>query len=217
LEDILIIYEKHRRAAREILHILNLLTPSSPHPRIKIAIGGESGSGKSVVAHMISKYLKRLKIHGKIIHTDDFYIIPPKQRDEWRRNHSLDRIGFEEYDWEKIDNVIHKFDEKKVSSMPCIDLLTDQVDTLSTDFAEVDILIIEGLYATKVDADVKVFIDITYIETKDAQKLREKEDVDEFRLQILEREHQAIKTLKKDATILIDPDFNIIPKKKVSY
>lgn len=159
---------------------------------------------------MISKYLKHEYIYAKIIHTDDFYRVPPKQRTKWRQQHSLEHIGIEEYDWQKITQVINDFHSKNISEMPCVDLLTDQVDILRTDFKEIDILILEGLYSLKANVDVKIFIDITYQETKDAQILREKEPHDEFRLKVLEQEHKAIQALKQEASILIDKKFNVI-------
>lgn len=208
LEDILIIHEKHKRAAREILEILDL---KKPIPRIIIAIGGESGTGKSVVSHMMSKYLKKDKIYAKIIHTDDFYLIDPKIRTQWRKEHSIEDIGLKEYNWKKIYEVIQHFKEKNVVEMPCVDLLTDQVDVLRTDFSDIDILIIEGLYALKINADVRIFIDITYRETHNAQIIREKEIPDLFRLKVLEQEHKNVQKLKTDLTIIIDKDFKVIP------
>ncbi len=58
--------------------------------------------------------------------------------------------------------------------MPCVDLLTDQVDILKTDFKDIAILIIESLYALKIMADVRIFIDITYKKTQNAQIIRDK-------------------------------------------
>ena len=211
LEDILIIHEKHKRVAREILDLLKL---EKIGPRIIIAIGGESGTGKSVVSHMMSKYLKKQKIYAKIIHTDDFYIIHPKIRTKWRKEHSIQEIGLGEYNWDKINEVILKFKEKQIAEMPCVDLLTDQVDSLRTNFAEVDIIILEGLYALKVDADVKIFIDMTYEETQNAQVIREKETSDSFRLKVLEQEHKTVQKLKSDVSIIINKDFQVKTIKK---
>ncbi len=54
--------------------------------------------------------------------------------------------------------------------MPCVDLITDYVDEIKTNFKGVDLMIINGLYATKIEkADLRVFIELTYDETKEAQ------------------------------------------------
>ena len=54
LGDILLIEEKHHKAADQILqHIEN-----GKEKKYIIAIGGESGSGKSELAHVVAKKLK---------------------------------------------------------------------------------------------------------------------------------------------------------------
>ncbi len=206
LEDVLLIEDKHRRAAKQILDIIDF---SDPHARLVIAIGGESGSGKSELAHMVARYLKKEKIFAKLIHTDDFYKISPKTRTEWRKIHDITEIGLSEYDWDKITMTVNDFKQKLVSKMPCIDLLTDQTDTLTSNFAEVSVLILEGLYSLHAKADEKIFIDLTYRETKKNQKLRGKEPENEFRMIILEREHQVIQGLRQNASLIVNKEYCI--------
>jgi uridine kinase len=94
--------------------------------------------------------------------------------------------------------------------MPCIDLLTDQEDRLITSFKGLRYLIIEGLYAIKAEADLKVLIDLTYHETKKAQFDRGKEPTNEFRWQVLEQEHQVVQSLRSRADLLVTNDFTVI-------
>ena len=69
-------------------------------------------------------------------------------------------------------------------------IISQQVDKLITNFSDVDILVVDGLYAIKCKAvDIKVFIDLTYHETKMEQAVRGKEVMDEFRAQVLEMEN----------------------------
>ncbi|MHA1719539.1 MAG: uridine kinase family protein [Promethearchaeota archaeon] len=206
LGDILLITEKHKNAASQIGDICLKLKKK----KLTIAIGGESGSGKSEVAHMISRYLKERGILAKILHTDDYYLLPPLERREWRKKEGIKYIGLSEYDWALINNTISNFKRNEKSIMPCIDLLTDQVDQLHTNFKGIDILILEGLFSVNADVDIRVFIDLTYHETKKAQVLRGKEPQTIFRLKVLEREHEIVQNLKQLANLIITKEFNVI-------
>ena len=94
--------------------------------------------------------------------------------------------------------------------MPCVDLVTEQVDTLITDFKDVDMLIIDGLYAMKTEnIDLKIFIDITYHDTGKAQLLRGKEPQNEYRMKVLLQEHKMVSSLKEFADIIIKKDYNV--------
>jgi uridine kinase len=91
-----------------------------------------------------------------------------------------------------------------------VDLITEQIDQLTTDYSGIDMLIIDGLYAIKTeDVDVRVFIELTYHETKKAQVVRGKEPQNEYRMQVLEKEHQEVQALKPTADILIGMDYSL--------
>lgn len=95
--------------------------------------------------------------------------------------------------------------------IPCIDLIPEQVDKLITDFSKIDMLIVDGLYAIKAnDIDLRVFIDLTYHETKINQIIRLKEAMSEFRLSILEREHLAMTSLKPMADLVVDKSYQVV-------
>ncbi len=206
--DVLLIQKRHIKAAENIVKRIlgNKLN------KFIIVIGGESGSGKSEVAHLISQFLKDKGILAKILHTDNYYTIPPKKRYKWRKKNGLESINYEEYDWDLIKRHIKEFKEGKMSILPFLDLLTNQVDKLITDFKEIDVLILEGLYSLYIDNSVnlKVFIDLAYPDTKRAQILRRKEKFDEFRLKVLEREHEVVQSLKPEADLIITKDFNVV-------
>jgi uridine kinase len=125
------------------------------------------------------------------------------------KSSGVEEIGFSEYDWDKIHLTIDDFLHKRESQMPCVDLLTDHIDTLISNFAEISVLILEGLYAFHAKADERIFIDLTYKETKEKQKLRGKEPVNDFRMLVLEREHQVIHAFKQKATFIVHKDYSI--------
>lgn len=172
-----------------------------------IAIGGEVGSGKSTLAFTLALRLKKEGVRCKIIDLDDFYKIPPHERKAWRRKHGIESVGPDEYDWESINSLIDDFRNNRQSTMPCVDLITGEVDQLKTSFKDIQVLIINGLYATKLkQADFRIFIELTYAETREAQLFGQKEEMTEFRKQILEREHQMVLALKPGCDLFFDFD-----------
>jgi len=212
LGDILLINDMHKEAAQSISkRVLSNLEALGDRYRYVVGISGESGSGKSELAHALGKELKNHNIRVKVIHTDNYYRIQPLLREEWRRNKGFDQIGIDEYDWVKIRRTLRDFKEEQECMIPCIDLIPEQVDKLITDFSKVDLLIVDGLYAIKAEElDMKVFIDLTYHETKINQIIRMKEAMSDFRLGILEHEHQAVVSLKPLADLVVDKSYQVV-------
>ena len=119
-------------------------------------------------------------------------------------------VGIKEYDWNLLHRNIKDFKEDRESMMPCIDIIPEQVDKLITDFQKIDMLIIDGLYALKAkNIDMKIYIDLTYHETKLTQIVRGKETMDDFRAAILEREHLNVLTLKPKADFIINKSYQL--------
>jgi uridine kinase len=207
LGDVLLITEKHKKAAKAILEHLSKMMGE----KIVVAVGGESGSGKSELGHEIARLLKENGTPAKVMHIDNYYKTSPQERNPWRKEHGVDSIGYTEYDWETINRNLSEFraDAEDVL-MPCIDLLTDQEDMLQTSFKGLRYMVIEGLYAVQAEADLRVFIDLTYHETKKAQLVRGKENLDEWRLQVLEREHQVVQSLHPLANLIVTPEFEVV-------
>jgi uridine kinase len=212
LGDILLINDMHKEAAQTICEkVIADRETREERYRYVVGISGESGSGKSELAHALGTCLKDHNIRVKVIHTDNYYRIQPLLREEWRRNKGFDQIGINEYDWVKIRKTLRDFKEEQECMIPCIDLIPEQVDKLITDFSKVDMLILDGLYAINAkDIDMRVFIDLTYHETKINQIIRMKEALSDFRLGILEREHQAVISLKPNADLVVDKSYQVV-------
>jgi len=205
LHDLITITPRHENAARMILDRVLELRDENARNKIIITVSGEVGTGKSTVSTALGLMLKKRDIRSKIMDLDDYYKVPPLERRKWRLEKGIDSIGYDEYDWEKVERNISDFKESKVSVMPCVDLITRYIDELTTSFKGVDILLINGLYSLKIEeADLKVFIEMTYDETRDAQKYSQKEDFDAYRLQVLQREHEVVQSLKSNADFYID-------------
>jgi uridine kinase len=214
LGDILLITDKHRAAAKMIAdHILK-----NRKQRMIVAISGESGSGKTELAHAIAKLMRREGIFAKLLHTDNYYKTHPLERREWRTKHGIENVvGYDEYQWDAIYKNLSDFRHGRKSEMPCVDLVTEQVDKLTTNFSEVDMLIIDGLYAIKTEsADLRVFIELTYLETKEkhTKDARGKEVMDETRWATLGQEHKMVQALRPLADLLVTKDFEVVKSSK---
>ena len=208
LGDVLLITEKHLKAADEI--VKEVLAKKTD--KFIIGISGESGSGKSELAHAVAKGLRKHGIVAKPLHIDNYYRILPLERTEWRTDNGIEKVvGYNEYDWDTIYRNINEFKQDLSSTGPCVDLVTEQVDQLTTNYSEVDMLIIDGLYSIKTEGiDLAVFIELTYHETKKAQAVRGKEPQNEYRARVLEQEHKMVQALKPKADLLINMDYQLV-------
>ncbi len=208
LGDILLISEKHQKAAKKILKKVL----KEKKEKYIVAISGESGSGKTELAHVLAKMLRKEGIFAKPIHIDNYYKVHPLERTEWRKCHGIENaVGLNEYDWDTIYKNIDDFKNNKKSTMPCIDLVTEQVDSLTTEFEGIDMLIIDGLYAINTPGvDLGIFIELTYHDTKKAQIVRGKEPQNEYRMKVLEREHQVVQSIKPKARLLVTNDYDVV-------
>ncbi|GAB1403691.1 hypothetical protein MASR1M74_08690 [Lentimicrobium sp.] len=110
LGDVLLITEKHENAAKLIVpYILE-----NRKDKFIIAISGESGSGKTELAHVIAKMLRKVNIICKPVHIDNYYRILPLLRTEWRlKNGIRESVGLKEYDWDAINQNIEDFKQNR--------------------------------------------------------------------------------------------------------
>ena len=207
LEDVLLITDKHREAAEAIVEEIL----ANKKNKFIVAISGESGSGKSELTHVIAKNLRKHNIFAKPVHIDNFYKTLPLERTRWRQDNGIEKVvGMSEIDWEGVHNTVIDFKNSRKNTMPCVDLVTEQVDRLTTDFKGIDMIIMDGLYAINCgEADLRVFIELTYHETKKAQSSRGKEPQNEYRMRVLEKEHQEVQSLKPKADLLIGMDYKV--------
>ena len=206
LGDVLLIAEKHERAGAQIVARIDEIESD----KVVVAIGGESGSGKSELAHVVARALKDQGRLAKILHIDNYYTVRPQDREAWRKENGFESIGLGEIDWDLLDEHLDAFRSGDSAVLPCIDLLTDQIDELHTDFSPIKVVIVDGLYPLHVDADLRIFIDLTYLDTKKAQVLRGKEPLSRYRGGVRERGQGGLQGLRPLADYLGTPDFELM-------
>jgi len=200
--DVFHIKENHIQAAEMVF---DKIFERTRKKKYIISIAGEVSSGKTTLAYLLGRMMKMNDVKSKILDLVDFYKVPPLERRTYREQHGLDTIGVNEYDWDMIEATLKSFRNGNSVKLPLVDLHTDEVDTINTNFKNVQVLIISGLYASYCsDVDYKIFMELTYRETYEAQKYTGKEVMDSFRKKILEKEHKAVQKQKNDADIYID-------------
>ena len=201
--QVITITEKHHSAAKIIFdRVIEERTP-----KYIITVTGEVGTGKSTVSLLLAKLLKEQGIRVKIMDLDNYYNIPPLERKAWRVKNGVSKVGLDEYNWEKIYENIEDFKQGRKATMPLVDMMTDYVDELTTDFKDVDFLIIKGLYSIKCkESKLKVFIELSYEEAINKNLYIPMEITDEFRIKVMKKEQEVVQLLKKDADFFVDFD-----------
>ena len=92
--DKLIIKDKHRRAAEQI--VKRILPQLKSCPRIyTITIAGESGSGKSEMGRAVADVLDGRGFKTLVLQQDDYFVHPPKSNARIRRR-DIGWVGMQE-------------------------------------------------------------------------------------------------------------------------
>jgi uridine kinase len=213
--NILVIRDEHKNAAELIAkRVVEEIIKKPKKYKFIIGISGESGSGKSELSHSLGLQLKKEHIRVKVLHTDNYFTVPPLLQSEWRKAKGIESVGMSEYDWNLISRNIQDFKEDRESMMPFIDLIPEQVDKLITDFKKIDMLIIDGLYAIKSDGvDLRIFIELTNAELLSKGKTHEISEKNAFSLSVMEKEHQNVASLKHLSDIIINKGYQVLDAK----
>jgi uridine kinase len=208
--DKLIIKDKHRRAALQIAgRILPGLETSN---RIyTITIAGESGSGKSETAQALANALSDLGFNTIVLQQDDYFVHPPKTNDRTRRQ-DIRWVGMGEVRLDLLDEHLREARsgaEKLVK--PLVVYKEDRITEETRTLRGVSVVIAEGTYTTALkNADTRVFIDLSYIETLQSRLERAREAQDDFLERVLAIEHKIVSAQKPRAHLIINKDFQLV-------
>ena len=207
--DKLVITDKHRRAAQGVAEILLPQIEAAPG-RFVITIAGESGSGKSEVAAVLSELLTARGIKNAILQLDDYFCYPPKTNDRMRRE-DISHVGDREVRIDLVDQNIRNICEgANEITKPLVIYDDDVITEEKLDLEGVKVVIVEGTYSTMCkNAHRRVFIDRTRDDTREVRRHRAREVQDDYLEKVLEIEHGIVCKHKKDADIIITRDYHV--------
>jgi len=207
--DKLIIHEGHVKAARQIM---NLLFPQIIKTRNKfiITIAGESGSGKSEIAAVLSELLSEKGLKSILLQQDDYFVYPPKTNARMRRK-DIGHVGLSEVSLELLDQNLQDIMEgKSAIEKPLVIFDEDRITKEMVKLEGIKAIIVDGTYTTILkNVHRRIFIDRSYVDTREIRKRRAREEQDEFLENILEVEHKIISSHKPQANIIVTNNYEV--------
>ncbi len=175
-----------------------------------VAIAGESGSGKSVLAASLADALAKKGCVALVLQQDDYFFLPPRTNDRIRRKH-FDHVGPGEVNLALLQQHIHAFKaghNKLVK--PLVIYPENRIVKEEVNLGSAQVLIVEGTYVLYLQAvDVGVFLDRDYRQTRQDRHRRGREAPDPFIERVLAKEHRLILPQRELATHIVDAHFRL--------
>jgi len=203
--DKLLITDYHRAGAAQAMEVIR--TKLADGVTLAITVAGESGSGKSETGHVIAQTLiaegKRCILLGQ----DDYFVLPPRSNHQ-RRQEDISWVGLGEVRLDLLDEHLAKIKSRKGESFakPLVYFEQNSIGEESVEAAVFDVVVAEGTYTSALEeADVRVFIDRNYRQTKKSRLARGRDPDVAFLEQVLEIEHGIISQHKARADVVIAP------------
>ncbi len=209
--DKLIIRDEHKRAARNLLYLLSPHITEAQNSFI-VTIAGESGSGKSEIAAVLGQLLsEKMHISSIILQQDDYFVYPPKTNAKMRRR-DISHVGISEVRLDVLDEDLNEILKgRSTIKKPLVIFDEDRITHETVNLEGIKVVIVEGTYTTLLkNAHQHVFIDRTYIDTRERRKERAREEQDLYLEQILEIEHNIIAGHKAHADIIITHNYEAL-------
>lgn len=202
------IKEEYYDIARAIIE--NIYAQNEQKNKMVIAIGGESGSGKSVAAYCIQKLLVDKNISSCILQQDDYFVLAPLSNAE-NRTFSLANVGMQEVRLDLLQSHINQFLEGAPElKKPLVYYADNKISEEIIDVAAIEVLIVEGTYVLSLtDIDCGVYFARNYKETIEQRKERNREEHSDFIEKILAIEHEIILTTKEKANLVVSSDYTL--------
>lgn len=215
----------HKKAAKKLVpHIQRAVTKAkSSSRRVIVALGGESGVGKSEVAEYLRFLFRGKGIWALTLPGDAFFKHSPAENHKARLKAHLEGklkeyIGPTEVDIEKLDSILNQalYRRNKRVFIPCYcrSLQSRRYENVPIDLTGIDVIFVDLTYSLLLkNASLKVFFESDY--KKGLKKIRERNiirDPDQdfnFILQVLEIEHNIIQESKKEANIIITSNYEV--------
>ena len=207
----------HAQAANELVPVL--LEALKVSKKVIFAAGGESGTGKSEIAYLVREILKKQEVPTVEWSFDNAYVTTPEEREKKRAEDYDNNVGLNEMNRPKIVEIVSCFEQDKPVTVPIVVINEDgsrPIKEITLNMEDKKVLIFDGLYAAligeiKIDESKATCI-IAMNEKRfnlEAQKERGKEEVNEHRMKVLERECNAVRSLWSHVTHKIAEDWEV--------
>jgi len=207
----------HEKAANALVPVI--LEALKANEKVIFAAGGESGTGKSEIAYLVGEILKKQGVPTVEWSFDNAYVTSPEEREEKRAEDYDNNVGLNEMNRPKIKEVMVCFEQDKPVTVPIIIINEDgsrPIKEITLDMEDKKVLIFDGLYTALIGeiktSESKATRIIAMNEKKfnlDAQKERGKEEVNAHRMNVLERECNAVRSLWPHVTHKITEDWQV--------
>lgn len=205
--DKLVITDYHRQAAASVMDALRVkMLAAEPGTILAVSVAGESGSGKSEIAHCLSELVEADGRKTFIFGQDDYFKLPPKSNHE-KRLEDIAWVGPGEVRLDLLDQHIAalKRDPDKPLTKPLVYFEENEIREEVVQPGKLDVIIAEGTYTSLLEnLDLRAFIDRDYHQTKKARLKRARDPDVQFLEQVLEIEHQEISRHKARADVVIE-------------
>jgi uridine kinase len=203
----------HTSAAREIFEALKGQVGGG---RTAITVAGQSGAGKSEIAHELARFLDEAGHKTFVFQQDDYFVYPPRSNHNQRLK-DIGWVGTQEVHLHLLDEHVEAFKKGKneLLEKPLVIFEEDRITTEKIDLSPFDIVIAEGTYTSLVkNADYHVFIDRDYYDTRQHRLERGRDKIDEFTDQILKIEDGIITKHQQYADFVVRKDYTVEVVKK---
>lgn len=177
--------------------------------RMVVTIAGESGAGKSELGSELTRLLVETGIATALLQQDDYFVFPPRTNHEMRRI-NIDQVGPYEVKLDLLDANLRAF-KRGWSPIykPIIDYDENVIDHEELDVSAIRVTVVEGTYTTALRfADLRVFIDRTYLDTLTHRRARARDRLEPFVEEVLRREHALIRAHRALADLIVARDFD---------
>lgn len=204
-------HESSERLAQRLLSLLSVRWESHALQRRVIGVAGESGSGKSVTAEQLARACNGVGLQTMVLNQDNYFFLPPRTNHE-HRIESLDNVGPHEVNMALIATHIAAFRARENDVVaPLVDYPGNRFVTQTLDFANTDLLIVEGTYVLQLaDLDVRIFLEATHEDTEERRRARNRDIDAPIVAQVLAIEHEIIARQSSGADIVVGADFDVV-------
>jgi len=204
--DKLVITDYHRQGAAQVYAVVKERLESGAGP-LAVTVAGESGSGKSEIAHCLAELLEKDGQIAIVLGQDDYFKLPPKSNHE-KRQKDISWVGPGEVRLDLLDENISDLKEHpdRPVKKPLVYFDENRIDSETIAPKKRDVIITEGTYTSLLEnVDVRAFINRNYRQTKKARLKRARDPDVDFLEKVLEIEHQEISKHKARADVVIPP------------